>query len=174
LRVPGDRGQENVAVFDSASGSSHEPVILEARVRNPFTIGKRVDLLVRHLPARWHAVIDRSHVWLGGKGSAPVRAVIWTDLWTSGLEAEEGERLAKPTVEGWTFDDHHHRPIGGILAPVRAESGQTWRLYDTTDSSGRFSPSEGGLEPGRYTVQVFTAGSPHAAEAESEIREVDL
>ena len=75
-----NRAQENVAVFDSASGSSHEPVILEAQVRNPFTIGKRVDLLVRHLPDRWHAVVDRSHVWLGGKGSAPVRAVIWTDL----------------------------------------------------------------------------------------------
>jgi hypothetical protein len=208
--------QENVAVFDSPSGSSHEPVILEAQVRNPFTIGKRVDLFVRHLPDRWHAVVDRSHVWLGGKGSAPVRAVIWTDLQTTGLEGEEGERLAKPTVEGWTFHGHRRRPIGGILAPVRAvpgvtidfdlehggeaiyvwgsltpparqvpiaveiraESGQSWMLYDTTDNSGQFSPStpKAGitLEPGRYTVQVFTAGSPHAAETESEIREVDL
>lgn len=207
-----NRGQENVAVFDSASGSSHEPVVLEAAVRNPFTIGKRVDLLVRNLPARWHAVVDRSHVWLGGKGSAPVRAVIWTDLWSSGLEYERGERLAKPTVEGWTFDGHRYRTIGGILAPVRAvpgvhiefdiehggeaiyvwgsldpparnvpvtveirdEFGQTWMLYDTTNNSGRFSPSKGGLKPGRYTVQVFTAGSPNAAETESEIREVDL
>jgi hypothetical protein len=46
--------------------------------------------------------------------------VIWTDLQSSGLEGERGERLAKPTVEGWTFDDHYYRPIGGILAPVRA------------------------------------------------------
>lgn len=211
-----NRAQENVAVFDSASGSSHEPVILEAAVRNPFTIGKRVDLLVRHLPARWHAVVDRSHVWLGGKGSAPIRAVIWTDLQSFGLEGERGVRLAKPTVEGWTFDDHHYRPIGGILAPVRAvpgvtidyrlehgggaiyvwgrldppakqvpiaveiraESGRAFMLYDTTTNTGEFSPStpEAGLvlEPGRYTVQVFTGGSERAAETESRIQEVNL
>jgi hypothetical protein len=211
-----NRGQENVAVFDSASGSSHEPVILEAQVRSPFTIGKKVDVLVRHLPDRWHAVVDHAHVWLGSKGSAPIRAVIWTDLQSSGLEGERGERLAKPTVEGWTFHGHDYRPIGGILAPVRAvpgvriefmveagggaiyvwghleprarqvpiaveiraESGRTWMLYDTTDNNGEFSPSSPAagfsLAPGRYTVQVLTSGSPNAAETESEIREVDL
>jgi hypothetical protein len=51
-------------------------------------------------------------------------------------------------------------------------------LYDTTDNNGEFSPStpEAGiaLEPGRYTVQVLTGGSPNAAETESEIREVLL
>ena len=211
-----NRAQENIAVFDSPSGSSHEPVILEAQVRNPYTIGKRVDLLVKHLPDRWHAVVDRSHVWLGGKGSSPVRAVIWTDLQSSGLEGEDGERLAKPTVEGWTFDGHYYRSIGGILAPVRAvpgvriefmleygggtlyvwghleprakqvpiaveirsESGRAWMLYDTTDNDGEFSPNTGeagiSLEPGRYTVQVLTGGSPHAAETESDIREIHL
>lgn len=211
-----NRAQENVAVFDSASGSSHEPVILEAEVRSPFTIGKRVDVLVRHLPDRWHAVVDRAYVWLGGKGSAPVRAVIWTDLQSSGLEGERGERLAKPTIEGWTFDGHYYRPIGGILAPIRAvpgvtiewmlehgggavyvwghleprarqvpiaveiraESGRTWMLYGATDNNGEFSPSTGeagfALDPGRYTVQVFTGGGPNAAETESEIREIVL
>ena len=51
-------------------------------------------------------------------------------------------------------------------------------LYDTTDNNGEFSPStpEAGiaLEPGRYTVQVLTGGSPNAAEIESEIRKVLL
>jgi hypothetical protein len=211
-----NRAQENVAVFDSPSGSSHEPVILEAQVRNPFTIGKRVDLIVKNLPDRWHAVVDRSHVWLGGKGWSAVRAVIWTDLQSFGLEGEDGERLAKPTVEGWTWDGHEYRPIGGILTPVRAvpgvriefmlehgggaiyvsghleprakqvpvaveiraESGRTWMLYDTTDANGEFSSATGAagitLDPGRYTVQVFTGGSPNAAETESEIREVNL
>jgi hypothetical protein len=51
-------------------------------------------------------------------------------------------------------------------------------LYDKTDNSGKFNPStpQAGitLEPGRYTVQVLTAGSEHAAETESAIREVTL
>jgi hypothetical protein len=209
-----NRAQENVAVFDSESGSSHEPVILEAAVRNPFTIGKRVDLLVKNLPDRWHAVVDRSRIWLGGKGTAAVRAVIWTDLQSAGLEGEHGERLAKPTVEGWIWDGHEYRPIGGILVPVRAvpgvtidfmlehgggaiyvlghltpparqvpisaeirdEAGRTTMLYATSDNAGEFNmatPNIGvALEPGRYTVQVFTGGSEHAAETESDIREV--
>jgi hypothetical protein len=209
-----NRAQENIAVFDSPSGSSHQPVILKAEVRNPFSIGKRVDLIVKNLPDRWHAVVERSHVWLGGKGSAAIRAVIWTDLQSSGLEGERGERFAKPTVEGWTFDGHHYRSIGGILAPVRAvpgvaidfvlehgggaiyiwghltpparqvpmsteirdEAGRTTMLYATSDNAGKFTmatPNIGvTLEPGRYTVQVFTGGSEHAAETESDIREV--
>lgn len=154
-------------------------------------------------------------MWLGSEGSAPVRAVIRTDLQSVGLKGERGERLAKPTVAGWTFDGHYYRPIGGILTPVRAvpgvrtefilehgggayvwghleprarqvriaveiraESGRTWMLYDTTDNNGEFSPSTGEacitLEPSRYTVQVFTGGSPNAAETESEIREINL
>lgn len=209
-----NRAQENIAVFDSPSGSSHQPVVLEAEVRNPFTIGKRVDLIVKNLPDHWHAVVERSHVWLGGKGSAAVRAVIWTDLQSFGLEGERGERLARPTVEGWTFDGHHYRPIGGILAPIRAvpgvaidftldhgggaiyvqgqltpparqvpmsaeirdEAGRTTMLYATSGNAGEFNmatPNIGvALEPGRYTVQVFTGGSEHAAETESDIREV--
>jgi hypothetical protein len=209
-----NRAQENIAVFDSPSGSSHQPVILEAEVRNPFTIGKRVDLIVKNLPDRWHAVVERSHVWLGGKGAAAVRAVIWTDLQSFGLEGERGERLARPTVEGWTFDGDDYRPIGGILAPIRAvpdvtidftlehgggaiyvwgrltppapqvpmsaeildEAGRATMLYTTSDNAGEFNmatPNIGVvLEPGRYTVQVFTGGSEHAAETESDIREV--
>jgi hypothetical protein len=156
-------------------------------------------------------VVDRSHVYLGGKGSAPVRAVIWTDLQSFGLEGERGERLAQPTIEGWTFDDDYYRPIGGILAPVcavpgvkidfsiefggdaifiwdslspparrvpiaveiRDEFGRTWMLYDTTNNGGVFNASTAKagitLEPGRYTVQVLTSGSPYAAETEPEI-----
>lgn len=209
-----NRAQENIAVFDSPSGSSHQPVILEAEVRNPFTIGKRVDLIVKNLPKRWHAVVERSHVWLGGKRTAAVRTVIWTDLQSFGLEGERGERLARPTVEGWTFDGDHYRPIGGILAPVRAvpgvtidfmlehgggaiyiwghltpparqvpmsaeirdEAGRSTMLYDISDNDGKFNMATHNtgiaLEPGRYTVQVFTGGSEHAAETETDIREV--
>jgi IPT/TIG domain-containing protein len=67
---------------------------------------------------------------------------------------------------------------GARTGEIRVESGRTWMLYDTTDANGEFSPStaEAGitLDPGRYTVQVLTGGSPNAAETESEIREVIL
>lgn len=212
-----NRSQENIAVFDSASGSSHAPVVLNAEIRNPFTVGKRVDLRVRGLPDGWHAVVDKSYAWLTGKGSCPVRAVIWTDLQTYGLEPDgEGERLALPRLEGWTDDIDHYRPIGGILAPVRAvpgvtitfetdagggaiyvtgkltppardvpivaelrdEAGRSYLLYTASNQQGRFTaatPDAGlNLDPGRYTVQVFTSGSPHAAETESEVRVIEL
>src|SRR5712691_3741538 len=48
-----NRAQENVANFDSAGSSSHEPVMLEAEVRSPFSVWRRVDLRVRGLPVGW-------------------------------------------------------------------------------------------------------------------------
>lgn len=211
-----NRAQENIAVFDSASSSSHAPVVLAAELRNPFTVGKRIDLRVRRLPDGWHAAVDRSYAWLTGHGSCPVRVVLWTDQQSVGLEHGEGVRLALPAIEGWTFDDDRYRPIGGILAPIRAvpgvtitflteagdgaiyvsgeldppardvpivaelrdEAGRSYLLYDVSDNQGRFSPStpNAGLvmEPGRYTIQVFTGGSEHAAETESELRPIEL
>ncbi len=104
----------------STASSSHQPVILEAAVRSPFTIWRKVDLLVRDLPLGWHAVIDKAWVWLEGKGSRPVRAVIWTDRDSAAGEEQDIPALALPRVEGWTNHDHLVVPIGGILAPVRA------------------------------------------------------
>ena len=216
IDVDNNFAQENVAIFDSPSGSSHRPVILDAEVRSPFTILKRIDLLVDRLPAKWHAVVDASYVWLEDHASAPVRTVIWTDVESWGLEHGPGERLALPTVSGWTRYVDEYRSIGGILAPVRAvpgvkidfgleaggnaiyvwgeldpgawdvpivveivdERGETSTLYTTSESDGRFhasTPNAGlTLEPGRYAVQVFTGGSPQAAETESAIQLVDL
>ncbi len=211
-----NRAQENIAVFDSASGSSHAPVILEAEIRNPFTIAKEIQVRVRRLPDLWHAVADVSRVWLPPRGSAPVRVVIWTDIQTWGLERGPGERLALPAIEGWTIDHDHWRPIGGTLAAVRAvpgvsidltleagggaiyvwgrldppawdvptvaeiidEGGRALLLYGMSEGDGRFhmnTPEAGvRLDPGRYTVQVFTSGSENAAETESELRLVEL
>lgn len=211
-----NRAQENISVFDSASGSSHAPVILDAEVRNPFTVGKDVELRVRRLPDGWHAVVDVGRTWLPPRGSVPVRVVIWTDVQTWGLERGEGERLALPTIEGWTVDLDHWRSIGGVLAAVRAvpgveidfslehgggaiyvwgeltppapdvpvvaeivaDSGRNTLLYGTTEANGRFhvATTDVGirLDPGRYSVQVLTSGSEHAAETESEIRIVEV
>ncbi|HAB14837.1 MAG TPA: IPT/TIG domain-containing protein [Verrucomicrobiota bacterium] len=120
IETNNNKAQENVATFDSGSGSSHEPVILDAEVRSPFTVWRKVDLLVRSLPLGWHAVVDQAWVWLPGKGSHPVRTVIWNDLGTLWGEHLQIPELALPRVEGWTHFDDRYLPIGGILAPVKA------------------------------------------------------
>jgi hypothetical protein len=112
--------QENVAEFDSAASSSHQPVLLDAEVRSPFSVWKKVDLLVKDLPVGWHAVVDRAWVWVEGKGSRPIRVVMWTDLNTLVGEGKQIPKEAFPRVEGWTDLQHRYIPIGGILAPVRA------------------------------------------------------
>jgi len=121
--VKNNKAQENVAAFDSRGSSSHEPVVLEAEVRSPFSVGHKVDLRVAGLPAGWHAVVEPAWVWLSPKGTAPARAIIWTDLHSP--RAREGEEIAAqalPRVEGWTDFDHLYIPIGGVLAPVRANA----------------------------------------------------
>lgn len=120
IATDNNRAQENVATFDSTAASSHQPVILEAEVRSPFTIWKKVDLLVQGLPEGWHAVVDKAWVWLPGKGAAPSRTVIYNDIQTPWGEHRNYPRLALPRVEGWTDYLDRYEPIGGILAPVRA------------------------------------------------------
>lgn len=120
--------QENVFTFDSGGASSHDPVVIEAAVRSPFTIYKRVDLLVRGLPYGWHAVVDHNWVWTGPKGERAVRAVVWTDLHAPydftplslrrDQHIEATEALAR--IEGWTTFDDRYLPIGGLLADVKA------------------------------------------------------
>jgi hypothetical protein len=65
-----------------------------------------------------------------------------------------------------------------MVVELRDEAGRSYLLYTTSNNQGRFAAStpDAGLrlDPGRYTVQVFTSGSPHAAETESEIRVIDL
>lgn len=120
INTNNNRAQENVAAFDSGSASSHQPIVLEAEVRSPYEIWKKVDLLVFDLPEGWHAVVDQSWVWLGPKAAKPMRAVIWSDLNTPGAERREIPPFAMPRVEGWTDRFDGYQPIGGILAPVRA------------------------------------------------------
>jgi hypothetical protein len=120
IETNNNSAQENVFTFDSAASSSHQPVLLEAMVRSPFTVWRKVDLRVRGLPDGWHAVIDKSWVWVPGKGSYPVKAVIWTDLGTLADREKKIAVIALPRVEGWTSFDHRYLPIGGLLAAVKA------------------------------------------------------
>lgn len=117
-----NRAQENVMHFDSAGGSSHQPVILGAEVRSPFSIWRRVDLVVRGLPAGWHAVVEHAWTWLGPKAAQPVRAVIWTDLHSPRQRDRRIPPLALARIEGWTDTDYRYLTIGGILAAVRANA----------------------------------------------------
>jgi hypothetical protein len=142
-----NRAQENVVNFDSAGSSSHEPVLLEAEVRSPFSVWRLVDLRVRGLPLGWHAVVDKQWVWVPPKGSAPVTAVIWTDL--DSPRAQEGKRIsaeALPRVEGWTdFGTHRYLPIGGILAPIRANK-RTRIVFEASAFQGQIRVI-GALQP---------------------------
>jgi hypothetical protein len=119
--------QENVFTFDTAGSSSHDPVLIDAMVRSPFSIYKRVDMVVRGLPFGWHAVVDHSWVWTSPKGERAVRAVVWTDLdapygfTPSFLKRERRiEPQALTRIEGWTAFDDRYLPIGGILADIKA------------------------------------------------------
>lgn len=202
-----NRAQENVAIFDSPGSSSHEPAILHAEVRSPFSVWKKVDLEVRDLPDGWHAVVDRSWVWVPPYGSVPVTATIWTDLHSPRAQRDDIAREAFPRIEGWTdFDDHRYIPIGGILAPVRANQrmriGHEWStdpgsvsvygwlepeiagipaVLEITDAVGAKtlvpmgSTNDDGqvyvtapIETGTYDLQIFSASTPEAAEAESD------
>jgi len=118
--VGNNMAQENVFTFDSAGGSSHQPVVVEAAVRSPFMVWKRVDLFANGLPDGWHAVVDHAWMWLPPKGSRPVRAVIWTDLNTPRGGDRKIPPLAEVSIEGWTDFDHPYLPIGGVLARVKA------------------------------------------------------
>jgi hypothetical protein len=93
---------------------------LEAEVRSPFIVWRKVDLLVKGLPVGWHAVVDHAWVWVEGHGTHAIQAVIWTDLGTPAGREKEIPPLALPRLEGWTSFDHRYLPIGGILAPVKA------------------------------------------------------
>jgi len=127
-----------VARFDSPGSSSHLPVILEAEVRSPFSEWRRVDLRVQGLPFGWHAVVDKAWVWVGPKGSVPVTAVIWTDADSPRAQSRDIVRLAFPRVEGWTDFDHRYLPIGGILAPIKANRRTTLARFEAF-------PVDGGL-----------------------------
>ncbi|WP_431955170.1 IPT/TIG domain-containing protein [Nocardia lijiangensis] len=121
IEVNNNSAQENVAVFDSAASSSHEPIVLDAEVRNPFSVWRKVDLIVRELPEGWHAVVDKSWTWVGPFGAQAVSAIVWTDLGTPAATGHQNiPSLALPRVEGWTDFDHRYLPIGGILAAVKA------------------------------------------------------
>lgn len=149
-----NRAQENIAVFDSAGASSHEPAILDAMVRSPFTVWRRVDLRILGLPEGWHATVDKRFVWVPPLGEVPVTAVIWTDL-DSPRRPDQDEKKIPPEafvrVEGWTtFGDHRYLPIGGILAAVRANAKS--RIKASVDSQGnniivsaRLFPPESGV-----------------------------
>lgn len=148
-----NRAQENVMHFDSAGGSSHQPAILSAEVRSPFSVWRKVDLIVRGLPAGWHAVVEHAWTWLGPKGSQPMRAVIWTDLHSPRQRDRRIPPLALARIEGWTDTDYHYIPIGGILAAVRANK----RLHlavEVTIVDDRVLQVLGAIVPGVPDVPV--------------------
>jgi hypothetical protein len=120
ISTTNNHAQENVASFDSAGSSPHTPVVLDAEVRSPFIVRRKVDMMARVIPDGWHVVIDHAWVWLEGKATKPVRAVIWTDFGTPIAREKKVPAEAAPRVEGWTWFDHRYLPIGGILSLVKA------------------------------------------------------
>ena len=92
-------------------------------MRSPFIVRRKVDLTVRAIPDGWHAVVDHARVWLEGKATKPVTAVIWTDYGTRAAKDKQVLPRALPRVEGWTWFDHRYLPIGGILADSRRPHG---------------------------------------------------
>ena len=133
-----NRAQENVANFDSRGSSSHEPVVLEAEVRSPFSVWRRVDLIVRGLPVGWHAVVDKQWVWVEPKGVVAVSAVIWTDLDSPRRRHDRIPPEAHARVEGWTdFSTHQYIPIGGILAKVRANKRSSLARFEVIPEPSR-------------------------------------
>jgi hypothetical protein len=120
IETHNNMAQENVGIFDSAAASSHQPITLEAVVRSPFVIWRKVDLIVRGLPLGWHAVVDKSWLWLEGNGSAPIKAVVWTDRLGGASDDHKIPDIAYARIEGWTSFDHRYLPIGGFLAAVKA------------------------------------------------------
>jgi hypothetical protein len=160
-----DKAQENVAVFDTQGSSSHEPVIFNAQVRSPFSVGRRVDLRVVGLPRGWHSVIEPSWVWLGPYETVPVRAVIWTDL--NSPRAPRAAHIAAevfPRVEGWTYLDHLDFPVGGVLVPIRANKrGKLHWELDVRGSrvhvNGFVTPAAAGIP---MTLETVDAGGSHS------------
>ncbi len=131
INVDNNSAQENVGTFDSAGGSSHEPVVLATNVRSPFTVWRKVDAVVRGLPAGWHAVVNHGWVWTPPKATHKLEVVMWTDLhapydFTPAYirRKHNGEWEVPPRalirIEGWTTFDHRYLPIGGFLADIKA------------------------------------------------------
>ena len=76
INVDNNFAQENVGTFDSAGGSSHEPIVLATHVRSPFTMWRKVDAVVRGLPAGWHAVVNHAWLWAAPKGTQELEVVM--------------------------------------------------------------------------------------------------
>lgn len=156
--------QENVFSFDSAGSSSHDPVVIEAEVRSPFTVWRKVDLLARGLPVGWHAVIDHAWVWTAPRGKQKVTAVIWTDLDSpysftppdlrGKLKEQYGKipKRALARIEGWTNFDHRYLPIGGILADVKANTRVNADFKVGVDGKSLFGA--GCLKPALASVPI--------------------
>jgi hypothetical protein len=129
-------------------------------VRSPFSVWRKVDLVVRGLPAGWHAVVEHAWTWLGPKGAQPVRAVIWTDLHSPRQRERLIPPLALARIEGWTDTDFRYLPIGGILAAVRAN--QRLHLAVEIGADDRILHVLGGISPGvpdvPVVVEITSAG----------------
>lgn len=160
IATDNNAAQENVFKFDTAGSSSHDPVLIDAVVRSPFSIAKRIDLVARGLPYGWHVVVDHSWVWTGPKGERAVRAVIWTDLnapysFTPSdkrrHERIEPEALAR--IEGWTTFDHRYIPIGGLLADVKATRKVRFN-WEVSGSRRGGIVGQGCLQPGLPQVPI--------------------
>lgn len=163
INVENNFAQENVGSFDSAGGSSHDPVELETSVRSPFTIWRKVDAVVRGLPPGWHAVVNHAWVWTAPKGTHELQVVMWTDLnapydFTPAYIRRKHEKdweipaHALIRIEGWTTFDHRYLPIGGFLADVKANRKVDIE-YEAEVSDGRILVS-GCLKPPVPGVQI--------------------
>ncbi|EFY96433.1 Immunoglobulin-like fold protein [Metarhizium robertsii ARSEF 23] len=161
-----NRAQENVFLFDSVGASSHEPVVLTAAVRNPFTVWRCIELRVFGIPDGWHTTVDKHWVWLPPRGEIPLTVVLWTDRDSPrlGNEPKKIDPEAFVRIEGWTyFGEHVYRPIGGIQAIVTANAASHINAAATGHdnrirTSIQLSPGLGGI-PGAVEMISTRLGS---------------
>jgi hypothetical protein len=156
ISVGNNLAQENIAVFDSAGSSSHEPVELDTVVRNPYPSWKLIHLQVRGLPDGWFTVINHGWVWVPPRGQKPLKIVIWTIKDTPD-ERDQHQKVpveAFVRIEGWTTQMHRLLPIGGLTAIVKANHKVDIKSIDVQASLEKPIVVDGSLIPPLANIPI--------------------
>jgi M6 family metalloprotease-like protein len=124
-QVPGEvgtanhRAQENVAMFDTASGSPWKPVSLKMRVYNPHKKNETpVSFNTRDIPKGWAVEINPTELMLPAGGYGWVEFGIYPSGSPGDAGSERGQYepgfLGRPKIEAFVPYADTFIPIGGI------------------------------------------------------------